>query len=175
MKIKTYAIISLFALFIFSCSVVDNLLTFSIDQQTSFTIPAGVPANSTLPFTTPDISTNSSTVFENNNTKTELVKDVKLKELKLTITNPATQSFSFLKSVHLYISTTSSDEIELAYLDNINSTSTTLNLTCTAEKLDKYVKAPSFKIRVSGVSKEATTQAISVQADMKFQVTADPF
>jgi len=175
MKTKSYLILSLFALFIFSCSVVDSLFTFTMDEQTTFTIPAGIPVNTPLDLTTPDIASNSSTVFENNNTRADLVKDIKLKELKLTVTNPANKSFSFLKSVHLYISTTSSDEIELAYLDNINSTTSTLNLTCTSAKLDTYVKASSFKIRASGVTKEAISQDISIKADMKFQVTADPF
>ena len=175
MKIKTYLLISFLSLFFFSCSVVDNLLTFTIDNQTSITIPTGFPVNTPFDLVTPEINSNSSSVFENNNTRADLVKDVKLKELKLTITNPANKTFTFLKSVHMYISTDANDEIELAYLDNINSTSNTLNLTCTTAKLDKYVKAPSFKLRVSALTKETITQDISIKADMKFQVTADPF
>ncbi|WP_291249084.1 hypothetical protein [Flavobacterium sp.] len=50
-----------------------------------------------------------------------------MKELKLTITDPSKKTFRFLKSIHLYISTDANDEIELAYLDDINSSSNTLN------------------------------------------------
>lgn len=162
-------------LLITSCNVIDDLLTFSIDNQTTFKIESGFPLGTAFNVVTPDVTTNSSSTFENNNTKAELVKDVKLSELKLTITDPSNKSFSFLKSIHLYISTDANDEIELAYLDEINSTSNTINLTCTSQKLDKYIKASSYKIRTKAVIKESLTQDISVKSDMKFRVTADPF
>ncbi|MFV8367947.1 hypothetical protein [Flavobacterium sp. LB2R40] len=175
MKAKKYLVIAIFGLLAISCNVIDDLLTFSIDNQTTVTVPTGFPVNTALEFVTPEVPSNSSAVFQNNNTKAELVKDVRLKEMKLTVTNPANKSFSFLKSIHMYISTNDTDEIELAFLDNINSTSTTISLTCTPEKLDKYIKASSFKLRTRAVTKETITQDVSIKADMKFQVTADPF
>ncbi|RTY77972.1 hypothetical protein EKM05_13675 [Flavobacterium sp. GSP27] len=175
MKARNFIVVAFFGFIIISCNVIDDLLTFSIDNQTTVTIPSGFPVNTSLELVTPDVPSNSSTAFENNNTNAELVKDVKLKEMKLTVTNPANKSFSFLKSIHIYISTNDSDEIELAFLDDINATSNTLSLTCTTEKLDKYVKASSFKLRTKAITKEAITQDISIKADMKFQVTADPF
>ncbi|RTY93315.1 hypothetical protein EKM01_04245 [Flavobacterium sp. RSP46] len=175
MKAKNFIVVAFFGFIIISCNVIDDLLTFSIDNQTTVTIPSGFPVNTALELVTPDVPSNSSTAFENNNTNAELVKDVKLKEMKLTVTNPANKSFSFLKSIHIYISTNDSDEIELAFLDDINATSNTLSLTCTTAKLDKYVKASSFKLRTKAITKEAITQDISIKADMKFQVTADPF
>lgn len=175
MKTKTFALITFLSLFLFSCNVVDQLLTFTISNQTSFTISSGFPLNVASEVLTPDVTTNSSAEFQNNNTKADLIKDVRLRELKLAITNPADKTFSFLKSIHLYISTDANDEIELAYLDNINSTTNVLDLTVTAEKLDKYIKAPSYKIRTKAVIKETLTKDITVKADMKFKVTADPF
>lgn len=175
MKAKNFIAVALFGLIIISCNVIDDLLTFSIDNQTTVTIPSGFPVNTALELVTPDVPSNSSTAFKNNNTNAELVKDIKLKEMRLTVTNPANKSFSFLKSIHIYISTNDSDEIELAFLDDINSTSNTLNLTCTTAKLDKYVKASSFKLRTKALTKETITQDISIKADIKFQVTADPF
>jgi hypothetical protein len=65
---------------------------------------------------------------------------VRLKELTVTITDPANKTFSFLKSIRLYIST-DADEIELAYKDDINSTSNTLTLTL-EEKLISISKLP---------------------------------
>jgi hypothetical protein len=59
-----------------------------------------------------------------------------------------------LKSVRLFISTDANDEIELAYLENINSTTNTLNLICTDQSLDKYIKASSYKIRTEAVLKK---------------------
>lgn len=175
MKLKKHTAVLLIGILIASCNVIDDLLTFSIDNQVTVAIPSGFPVNTAVELVTPDVPSNSSTAFENNNTNAELVKDVTLKEMKLTVTNPANKSFSFLKSIHIYISTNDSDEIELAFLDDINSSSNTLNLTCTTAKLDKYVKASSFKLRTKALTKEAITQDISIKADIKFQVTADPF
>ena len=175
MKTKKITILVLLVLLIISCSEVDKLLTFNISNQTTFTINNGLPFNSPFEVATPDVTTNSTSEFKNNNTNVDLVKDVKLEELKLTITSPADKTFSFLKSVHMYISTNANDEIELAFQDNINSTANTLNLTCTSQKLDKYIKASSYKIRTSVTTKETLTQETTIKADMKFKVTADPF
>jgi PBP1b-binding outer membrane lipoprotein LpoB len=175
LKKYIYTTIATLGLFIVSCSVVDQLLTFTISNQTTFKIPSGFPVGVPIDFVTPDITTNSSSEFENNNTKANLVKDVRLKDLTVTITDPANKTFSFLKSIRLYISTDANDEIELAYKDDINSTSNTLTLLPTDAKLDKYIKAPSFKLRTEAVTKEAISQDITVKADMKFRVTADPF
>jgi hypothetical protein len=51
--------------------------------------------------------------------------------LKSNNNGPSKQNFQFLKSIRLYISTDANDEIELAYKDDINSTSNTLTLTPT--------------------------------------------
>ena len=166
------AILSLFAV---SCNEIDKLLTFSISDEATFTINGGLAINTPFDAVTPDVVTNSSAEFKNNNTDVNLVKDVTLEEIKLTITNPADKTFSILKSVHLYISTTGDDEIELAFFDNINTTSNTINLTCTSEKLDKYIKASSYKIRTSVTTKETFEQDIDVKAYIRFNVTADPF
>jgi hypothetical protein len=175
MKTKKFTILVLLALMIVSCSEVDKLLTFTISEQTTFKINSGLPFNSPFEVATPDVTTNSTSEFKNNNTNANLVKDVKLDELKLSITSPADKTFSFLKSVHMYISTTADDEIELAFQDNISSNTNTINLTCTAQKLDKYIKSSSYKIRTSVTTRETLTQEITVKADMKFKVTADPF
>lgn len=175
MKTKNYIVVAFFGLIAISCGVIDDLLTFTIDDETSFTIDSAFPIGALFEVATPEITTNSSKEFENNNTKANLVKDVKLTALKLTITDPTGKTFSFLKSIHLYISTDANDEIELAYLDEINSTSNTINLTCTSQKLDKYIKASSYKIKAKAVIKESLTQDITVKSDMKFKITADPF
>ncbi len=161
-------------LLVFSCSVVDKLLTFTVSDQYSLTIPKTFPLGIAVSVTTPDIPSSSSTEFENNKTNANLVKDVKLSELKLTITNPADKTFSFLKSIHVYI-TDGTDEVELAFLDDINSTSNSISLTTTNNKLDKYIKASTYKLRIEAVTKETLTTDVSVKSEMKFKVTANPF
>lgn len=175
MKSRLIVLTLLFAAFLSSCSTVDDLLSFTISNSTSIKIQSTLPINLPSEIITPDVTTNSSAEFQNNKTKANLVKDVKLKSLNLMITDPSDKTFTFLKSVHLYISTTDSDEIELAYQDNINSTSNTIDLICTDARLDQYIKADKYKIRTKVTLKETLTKDVTVKADMKFRVTADPF
>ncbi|MDL2142031.1 MULTISPECIES: hypothetical protein [Flavobacterium] len=175
MKSKLIALSLFLSLFLSSCDAVDNLLTFTISNETSIQIKSTSPINLPSEIITPDVTTNSSAEFENNKTKASLVKDVKLKSLKLMITNPTDKTFTFLKSVHLYISTTDSDEIELAYQDNINASTNSIDLICTDARLDQYIKADKYKIRTKVTLKETLTKDVTVKAEMKFRVTADPF
>lgn len=175
MKSKIIALSLFLFLLLSSCNAVDDLLTFTISNNASIQIKSTSPINLPSEIVTPDVTTNSSAEFKNNNTKASLVKDVKLKSLKLTITDPEGKTFTFLKSIHLYISTTDSDEIELAYQDNINSTANTIDLISTDARLDSYIKADQYKIRTKVTLKETLTKDVTVKADMKFNVTADPF
>ncbi|SNR60218.1 hypothetical protein [Flavobacterium sp. ov086] len=175
MKSKSIALILFLSLFLNSCNTVDDLLTFTISNETSIQIKSTLPINLPSEIVTPEVTTNSSAEFANNKTKATLVKDVKLKSLKLTITDPTDKTFTFLKSIHLYISTTDSDEIELAYQDNINSTTNMIDLICTDKRLDQYIKADKYKIRTQVTLKESLTKDVTVKADMKFKITADPF
>lgn len=175
MKSKLIALSLFLSLFLSSCDAVDDLLTFNISNEASIQIKSTSPINLPTEIIMPDVTTNSSAEFENNKTKASLVKDVKLRSLQLSITDPADKTFTFLKSVHLYISTTDSDEVELAYQDNIMSTTNKIDLICTDKKLDQYIKAEKYKIRTQVTLKETLPKDVTVKADMTFKVTADPF
>ncbi|MDX6181802.1 hypothetical protein SGQ44_05320 [Flavobacterium sp. Fl-77] len=175
MKSKLIAFAVFATVFLNSCNTVDDLLSFNISNDTTIEIKSTSPINLPTEIVTPDVTTNSSAEFENNKTRASLVKDVKLKTLKLSITDPEGKSFSFLKEIHLYISTNANDEIELAYQTNISSTSNTIDLICTSERLDQYIKADKYTIRTKVTLKETLTQNVKVKANMNFRVTADPF
>jgi alanine dehydrogenase len=123
---------------------------------------------------TPDITTNSDEEFSNNGTRSDLVKEVYLSNLVLSIKSPEDKTFSFLKSIHIYIRTNDSDEVELAYKDNVNSDAKFINLDLTHERLDKYIKADSYKLRTEVSTRETLTQDVTIVVDMSFKVTADP-
>lgn len=149
-------------------------VNFLISNQADFRIEGSSPLNLPFEMGTPDVTTNSSQEFQNNNTASNLIKEVKLEELKLTITSPSGKTFSFLKSVQIFISTTSTDEIELASLDNIATTATSISLTTSTQNLDKYVKASSYKLRTRVVTKETLTQPVDIRAAIKFRIKASP-
>lgn len=155
-----------------SCSKIDQLLTFTISNEDSLTIPATSVLNLPISFLSPNNTTNSSEAFANNNTDANHVKNIYLKSLQLTITSPAGQNFNFLKSVNIYISTDSSNEILLASLDNIPQNVTTITLTPTQARLDEYVKASSYNLRTEVTTDQNLSQDVDIVADSKFQVTA---
>lgn len=156
------------------CNEVDKLLTFNIKNETEITIPAAANINTPLNIPTPDIKTNSEDQFKNNNTKKDLVKDVKLTSMSLLITEPEGKTFSFLKSIIIYISADGVTEKKIAYKENIHSNiGNTLELTSTNEKLDEYIKKEFFNIRTVVTTDEAMISEVRINAKMNFRVTAD--
>jgi hypothetical protein len=156
-----------------SCKKIEDLLTFNINVENNFTIGASGPINIPFEIVTPQVTTNSTQQFQNNNSNVNKVKDIKLKKVDLQIVSPAGKTFSFLESVHIYVSTNANDEIELAYQDNISSSATSISLIPTSVSLDKYVKAPSYSLRTKIVTKQVLTQNVEVKNLCQFQVTAN--
>jgi hypothetical protein len=166
------AILATTILFASSCK---KLLTFTISDSTTTTIDANpFPISSPIEIPTPDITTNSESEFEQNNTKVELVKEIILKQLDLTLTSPSDKTFSFLKSIEIYISAEGEDETKLAWENDVVSSAKTINLTTTKEALDKYVKKSKYKLKTKVTTRETLTEAVDLKIDFTFQVTADP-
>jgi hypothetical protein len=157
--------------FLNSCS--KNALTdFDMAYQVSLTIPSSTGIDIPLSVITPDIATNSTTEFKNRGTDASHVKEVRLTNAMLTITNPPGKTFSFLKSIHVLISTAGSPDVEIAFLDNVPNLNR-ITLTTTGAILDPYIKSDKFKITVKAVTKETILQDITLQADLAFHVKAD--
>ncbi len=93
--------------------------------------------------------------------------------MTLTITSPANQNFNFLQSIDIYISTDSSNEIELASLTDIPQNVTSITLEPTSAALDEYVKAANYTLRTQIVTTQTLTQDVDMNADSRFQVTAN--
>lgn len=157
----------------FSCKKIEDLLTFNINVENNFTVGASGPVSIPFDIFTPEVTTNSSQQFQNNNSNINKVKNIKLKNIDLQIVSPSGKTFSFLESVHIYISTNANDEIELAYLDNISTSATAISLIPTSESLDHYVKASSYSLRTKIVLKQTLTQNVEIKNMCKFQVTAN--
>lgn len=175
MKIRILSIFLFVAIAFSSCKKIDELLTFYVDDQTEIVIEASLlPISLPIEIPTPDITTESEEEFSNNGTNANLVKDVYLSSFKLSITSPEGKTFSFLKSIHIFIRTNDSDEIELAYKGDISSDARIINLTTSGGRLDKYLKADGYKLRTEVTTRETLTEDISILVDMRFKVTADP-
>lgn len=158
----------------FACDKIEELLTFTVSDQVSLTIPKTTIVNLPVNLATPDITTSAKQEFSNNNTRADLVKDVKLTTLNMTITSPDGQTFNFLKSIQIYISTDGNDELLLASMDNVPMDVTSINLSPTSEKLDRFLKSDTYRLRTTSVYRETISQDVDLDIDLSFRVTADP-
>lgn len=173
MKNKIGALLCALPVLLIACEKIAELLTFTVSDTTTITIPAS-GVNLPLDILSPEIESSADQEFKNNNTAANLVKDVKLTELQMNIQSPAGETFAFLESINVYISSNSTDEILLASLNEIPNTATSINLTPTTEKLDRYIKAEKYKLRTEMVTRGSVDQETEVEIKLKFRVTADP-
>src|SRR5688500_1098736 len=169
---KTSLYFLLAVITIAGCSKIAELITFKINTQANITVNSSSLLNTPFEISTPGITTHSSETFENNRTAPDLIKKVAFEEIKLTITSPENKTFSFLKNVHIYISTDDYDEVELAYLDNIPADAKSIILNTTSENLEKFIKSSSYRLRTRMETRETLSQATDIQVDMRFAVTA---
>ena len=167
--------LSLIVIALLSSSCKDGkLFTFEVSDETTVTVPNSLtPFDLPFDIPTPLITTNSESEFEKNDTRVDLVKEIVIRKLNVDISSPAGQDFSFLKSIHLYISTDDSDEIELAWKDDISSNATSIQLELTDKILDKYVKSEKYKIRTKVVTKETLFRDIDLKIGFTFRITAN--
>lgn len=155
------------------CEKIDQLLTFYIEDTQNIKV-AGNSVIGLIPVAPIAVTTRSEERFKNEDTRADLVKDVSLNKLTLTITDPNNENFDFLESVTLYISTDQNDRVALASLSSVPTGQKVINLKPSGAKLDKYLKASGYTLTTEARVKRAVAQDITMRADSRFQVTADP-
>ncbi|GAA4391603.1 hypothetical protein [Hymenobacter koreensis] len=173
MKNLLFALLAVVLMATVACEKIDKLLTFYIEDSQNIKIPA-TPLLGQLPLIPVPVTTRSEEKFKNANTSAELVKDVKLDKLTLTVTDPSAANFDFLESITIYISTDQNDRVPLASLNPVPLGQKTIELQPTGAVLDKYIKAASYTLTTEAKTRRAVAQETSVRIDTKFKITADP-
>ncbi|MDW5288666.1 hypothetical protein [Formosa sp. PL04] len=167
-------VLSIFMLFLFmSCDTLDELTKFDISFEESITIPATSPID--LPFTisTPEIETNSNSEFSSNDTAKDLVEEIKLTELKLTLKNPSSEDFSFLETIEIYIAADDLPDTKLAWNPTpISNDSNVMFLDTSNEDLKAYIFKDSFYLKVKTGTDEVLTQDYDIDINTVFFVDA---
>lgn len=170
---KTLLFLPLILLAFFGCKKLNELLTFELSHSENIKIPASGLLNTPIISPVP-VTMSAQESFKNNNTSANLVKDVSLTRLTLTITDPASENFDFLKSIKIYIGTDGSDKVLLASLDNIPTGVSAIDLVSSNARLDKYIKAQSYTLYTEVALRSNVARELTVRADSRFRVTADP-
>ena len=155
---------------------VDSLpLTFNVDDSSTVQVPASGPLTGVL-LTLPGFTVNSTSnaTFAANKTAANYVQDVTLNRLNLTVTDPTTQNFDFLKRIEIYIATDAAgtNKILLASLNPVPTGQTTLALTPTTAKLDTYLRGNSYALFVTAELAQPLRQNTTLRIDSRFSVRA---
>lgn len=170
---KRILILSSLLLLFSVCGCKTKFTQFFMDYNSSATIPSTTPVDLPFDVSTPDQTTNSSYEFEINDTRKENIEKITLDDLKITITDPEGETFSFLKDMSVYISADGIPEKLIAYKYDIdNSIGAELKCDETKEDLQAYIKAESFVIRLETVTDEVISQDIDVNIYTNFFVDA---
>ncbi|MER2997262.1 hypothetical protein [Pontibacter populi] len=173
MKRIFFALAVLLTFAITACDKIDDLLTFYINEETTIVVESNFPIG-LVAFDPVTIPTNSEETFKNNNTRAELVKDVTLNKLTLSIPEEEGADFDFLKKIEIYIAADGLDEVKVAYLEDVPMNVKTLNMNLTNAKLDEYLKKDSYTVRTRAELRSSVVSDVNVKAAMRFKVTADP-
>lgn len=155
-----------------SCDL-DQYTQFDMDFTSSVTVPASSGIN--LPFNlfTPEVTTNSEATFGSNNTNKDLLEEVKLTQMTMTITSPNDQRFDFLNEIRIFIDADGLSEIEIAFKENIPETiGTELELDVNGNDIQEYLKKDKFKLRVETVTDEFISEDVQIEVYSKFRVDA---
>ena len=156
-----------------NCSVIDELTKFDLDYQSNFSISPTTIINTPFSLNTPDVTTDSESSIENNNTHKDLIESIKLKTIKLNIVTPEDGDFNFLKEIHVYINAENVEEVEIANsLDLENTNSSVLELDVLGQELKNFIKNDSFNLRVKTVTDETISETYDIIIDTKFRVDA---
>lgn len=173
---KTLLLFVAYCMLFTGCDVVDELTKFNLDFQTNYSVEPTTLIDSPVNFFTPDVTTESESSFENNNTRKDLIESILLKNITLSIDDPENGNFNFLKEIHVYIEAEGVEEVEIANaLDLEDTNSKTLSLEVTDKELKEFIKKDSFKLRVKTVTDETISETHNITIDTEFRVDAKIF
>lgn len=156
-----------------SCSVIDELTKFDLDYQTNYSVASTTIINTPFNLFTPDVTTQSESSFENNNTHKDLIESIKLKKIRLTIDAPEDGNFNFLKEIHVFINAEGVEEVEIANIFGLEDTnSNILDLDILGQELKAFIKKDSFNLRIETVTDQTISETHDITIDTKIRVDA---
>ena len=168
--------VCLFSMALASCDKIEDLIVFKIEDTTQFTIPANTIIELPVDILTPGSEVDLTTELENNDSRKDKIKTIRLDKLHLTITSPPDKTFSFLNSIKLYILVDGLPEKQIGELLNIPANvGGVIKLDTFNDDLAEYIKEERIRIRARVETDEAITQNIQVEVFSSFRVTADIF
>ena len=169
-----------------ACQKIKNLANIGFDAPFSQTVTVppvpgytygmAIPGGATdLPFPPLAAATNAQQYFDQYHASRKNVVSANLTSLTMQITSPAAQTFDFLNSVQLYISTESQPEVLVAFLNNVPKGQKTITLNITPGlNLKDYVDGDSVIIRLDANVNAVPISGTQVLSQGNFHMVANP-
>src|SRR5690554_6815585 len=167
--------IVLSVLSVFGCKKLAELTQFEIPFTASVVIPSSTVVDLPINIMTPEIETNSASIFKVNDTRKNLVKEIVLKSMALDVTSPSSGNLNFLESISIYMSAEGLDEVKIAWKEDVPADLKTLNLDVTGADLKEYIKADKFSLRMNIKTDELVTSEHHIDIHSVFFVDAKIF
>ena len=156
-----------------SCSQVDKLTQFSLDYDETIVIPSLIGLNLPFNIVTPSIKTNSTEIFEINDSRKNLVEEIQLKKLTLNLIDPADADFSFLESIEIYITAEGLEEVLVAWKYDIeDSVGSLLILETSGDDLAPFIVLDEFSLKFTTVTDKVILSDHTMEVASHFFVDA---
>jgi hypothetical protein len=156
----------------FALSSCEKLTNFNLSFEQTIVIPASTTIDLPFEISTPEIESNSTSVFELNDTRVDLINEIKLTNLRLSITGPEGEDFSFLNDLELFLAAGDLEETRIAWKENVDGSMTTLTLDLSDANLKDYMTLENFSLRLKSTSDELLTEDYEILIESDFQVNA---
>ena len=172
MKNKLYLAATLL-IFLGGCKKLDQLTQFNMEYDQEVVIRSSSGINLPFDIFTPDIESNAESTFAVNDTRKDLVEQIILTDLSLSLIEPTDRDLSFLKSVSIYLNAEGLDEVEVASEENIpDSVGKELQITTSGADLQEYLKKDQFSLRLKVVTDKVITTDYRIGVKSIFFVDA---
>ncbi|NNK81188.1 MAG: hypothetical protein HKO93_06795 [Flavobacteriales bacterium] len=156
-----------------SCKKVDKLTQFDMEYTETVIIPSSTGIDLPFSIVQPDIESNSTSTFEANDTRKDLIEEIRLTQLDLTLTSPDNGDFDFLEEIEIFIEAEGLEEKRIAYLSEVPTNSIRfLDLTVSESDLKEFIKKDEFSLRVRTVTDETINSDHHIEVHSSFFVDA---
>ncbi len=167
-----YFLAFIFLLLHFNCKKIEELTQFHMPYDETFVVKSNTAIGLPFNIISPEIESNSEHTFSVNDTRKDLVKEIILEKLELSVTNPPNKNFSFLKSAAIYLSANELSEIKVAWIDEVPENAQTIKMQTTDDNLKDYIIKEHFTLRLNTVTREVITSDHHIHAHALFFVNA---
>ena len=156
-----------------SCKTIDKLTQFNMSFNQTVVIPSSTGISLPIDLISPDIETNSESTFEINDTRKDLIEEIRLTSLTLTLNAPGNADFSFLESIRVFMNAPDLPEVEIAWANDIpDNSGDVVTLNVSGADFQEYIKKDQFSLRCNSVTDELLTSDHQIEIASTFFIDA---